>query len=427
MNLSIKNNLPYYLTFLIPVLIIPGIVFVEVSAMLIIFFFLFKNKDFNYYKNTKFIFLTIFSFYIAINAFFQIDDNLKYSSFFFFRFSLLSLSIFFILYSNKFISGNDKKNIFFLFIILNVLIFLDSFLQFLTGKNILGFELIGSTVSSVFGSELILGSFLIKLLPIITFLFFYSNVDIKKYPMTIILFFSLYFSVIFISGGRTPFFLMLLFILFSIIFIKDLRGIFLKSLLILTIFISSSFVIEYGKSNPVDRIFVKTFSEVTNNYFNKKKKNILTEKKEFSEEIKIFSSHHQGHYSLAYDLFKQSPIWGIGPKGFRYYCRSVNYDPPLGVCSTHPHNFLIQIILETGLIGLIFYLIAFFFIFLRLFKVYLTKNFVERNCFFAISIGLIVNFFPFVPNGNFFNNWISITNFYYIGLYMYSYKKTFTQ
>ena len=81
MNLSIKNNLPYYLTFLIPVLIIPGIVFVEVSSMLIIFFFLFKNKDFNYYKDTKFLFLTIFSLYIAVNAFFQIGDNLKYSSF----------------------------------------------------------------------------------------------------------------------------------------------------------------------------------------------------------------------------------------------------------------------------------------------------------------------------------------------------------
>ena len=38
-----------------------------------------------------------------------------------------------------------------------------------------------------------------------------------------------------------------------------------------------------------------------------------------------------------------------------------------------------------------------------------------KNCFLVISIGLIVNFFPLVPNGNFFNNWISIINFYYIG------------
>jgi len=219
---------------------------------------------------------------------------------------------------------------------------------------------------------------------------------------------------------------MVLFIFFSIIFIKDLRSIFLKSLLILTIFISSFFVFEFGKSNPVDRIFVKTFSQITDNYFNKIKNDTFEKKREFSKEIKIFSSNHHGHYILAYDLFKQNPVWGIGPKGFRHYCRSVDYDPPLGICSTHPHNFLVQISLETGLIGLVFYLSGLIFVILRLLKGYWTKDFGERNCFLIISIGLIVNFFPFVPNGNFFNNWISIINFFYIGFYMYSYKKIFS-
>ena len=426
MSKTIKSYLPYYLLFLTPFLIIPGIALVEISVASLILFFLFKNKSINYYKDFKFLFLIIFSIYVAINAFFQINDNLKYSSFFFFRFSLLSLSICFILDLNKSISNNIKKYILFFFIFFNILIFLDSYLQFLTGKNILGFEIIGSTISSIFGSELILGSFLIKLLPIIIFLFFYSNVDIKKYSLIIILFFSFYFSIIYLAGGRTPFFLMVLFIFFSIIFIKDLRSIFLKSLLILTIFISSFFVFEFGKSNPVDRIFVKTFSQITDNYFNKIKNDTFEKKREFSKEIKIFSSNHHGHYILAYDLFKQNPVWGIGPKGFRHYCRSVDYDPPLGICSTHPHNFLVQISLETGLIGLVFYLSGLIFVILRLLKGYWTKDFGERNCFLIISIGLIVNFFPFVPNGNFFNNWISIINFFYIGFYMYSYKKIFS-
>ncbi len=425
MNETIKNNLPHYLLFLTPFLIIPGIALVEISVVSIILFFLFKNKDINYYKDFKFLFLVLFSIYIAGNAFFQIESNLKYSSFFFFRFSLLSLSIFFILDLNKSISYNTKKYILFFFITLNILIFIDSYLQFLTGKNVFRFEIIGSTVSSIFGSELVLGSFLIKLLPIIVFLFFYSDVDIKKNSLIIIFFFSIYFSVIYLAGGRTPFFLMLLFIFFSIIFIKDLRNIFLKSLLILTTLITLFFVFEIGKSNPVDRIFVKTFSQITNNYFNTRN-DVSEEKKEFIKEIKIFSTNHNGHYILAFDLFKKNPVWGIGPKGFRHYCRSVKYDPPLGICSTHPHNFLIQITLETGLIGLIFYLSSLIFLVLKLFKGYRTKDFSERNCFLIISIGLIVNFFPFVPNGNFFNNWISIINFYYIGFYMYSYKKNFS-
>ena len=81
---------------------------------------------------------------------------------------------------------------------------------------------------------------------------------------------------------------MLLFVLFSIIFIQDLRGIFLKSLIILTIFISSTFVFQFGKSNTVNRIFVKTFSEITNNYFNKKSPGVFIEKNEFLNEVKIF-------------------------------------------------------------------------------------------------------------------------------------------
>ena len=71
----------------------------------------------------------------------------------------------------------------------------------------------------------------------------------------------------------------------------------------------------------------------------------------------------------------------------------MNYDPPIGICSTHPHNFLIQIMLETGLVGLIFYLSAIIFVVLKLFEAYLLKNTsVWKNCFLTISLGLIVNF-----------------------------------
>ena len=42
-----------------------------------------------------------------------------------------------------------------------------------------------------------------------------------------------------------------------------------------------------------------------------------------------------------------------------------------------------------------------------------------------ISIGIIVNLFPFLPSGNFFNNWISIINYYFLGIYFYSYNKVY--
>ena len=424
---NIKINSPLYLLFLTPFLFILGIAIVELIVLSLIIFFLIKNRDLNYYRDQKFLFLILFSAYVGINAFFQINDDLKFSSIFFFIFCLLSLSIFFILDTKNDVSDINKKILLLILIILSLFIIFDSYFQFFTGKNLLGFEINFSRISSIFGSELILGSFLLKLLPIIFFLIFYSKIQTKKYYLALTVFFSLYFSVIYLAAGRTPFFLMLLFIFLSIFFIKDLRKILYSSLLILLFFISSIFLFEFGKLNPGNRIFIKTFNQITNNFYSQKEHKLLNKKKnESSNNINIFSTDHQGHYILAYELFKKNPVWGIGPKGFRNYCRGVKYDPPIGICSTHPHNFLIQIISETGLIGLIFYLSSLTFIIFKLLKVSRSNNSInERNYFVITSIGLIVNFFPFVPNGNFFNNWISIINFYYIGLYMFSYKKVF--
>ena len=127
-----------------------------------------------------------------------------------------------------------------------------------------------------------------------------------------------------------------------------------------------------------------------------------------------------------YDLFKKNIIFGVGPKGFRHYCRSVQYDPEIGICSTHPHNTLIQILAETGLIGFLFYISAILYILFKIFKSY--SSFVTQDVksyFLIVSIGLLINLFPFLPSGNFFNNWISLINFYLVGIYFYAYKKVF--
>ena len=427
----IKTHPLIYLLFLTPFFVIPGIAIVELSVIIITLIFLLKNRNLEYYKDIKFLFLLLYSIYVATNAFFQIDDDLKFSSFFFFRYVLFSLSIFFILDLYKNIPNFSKKKILFFYLVICFFIFFDSYLQFFTGKNLFGFEIIRATVSSIFGSELILGSFLLKLLPITLFLFFYSNINIKDNSLLLIIFLSLFFSVVFIAGGRTPFFLMLLFILFIIFFIRDLRFIFNLSTLLLVLFIISTLIFEFGKSKPGNRMFIKTFDQMTNYIFTKTENQIVEEKndinkKEIIKNIKVFSSNHNGHYILAYDLFKKNPIFGIGPKGFRHYCRGVDYDPPIGICSTHPHNFLIQILSETGLLGFLFYIFGIIFVVVKLFQAYIRKeDNIEKNYFLVISIGLIINFFPFVPNGNFFNNWISITSFYYIGIYLYSYKRLF--
>jgi hypothetical protein len=373
-----KNNIFFYLFFFTLFLFVLGISAVEISVLLLTLSFLFKNRCLSYYKDKKSIFLFLFATYIAVNAFFQITDDLKISSFFFFRYILFALAIYYFLDYFESNQNINKQLALIFFGLLLFLIFFDSYFQFFIGKNLFGFEIINERISSIFGSELILGSFLLKILPLFVYFLIYTNIEINKNFFKLAIFFGIYFTVIYLAAGRTSFFLMILFILLMITFVKELRKVLNISIFLLVLFVFITQVFEIGKSNPSNRIFLKTFNEMTSHiFYNKKKEQSLTnskvKKNEVIKNLKVFSSDHQGHYILAYELFKKNIFFGIGPKGFRYYCRSVNYNPPKGICSTHPHNFLVQIISETGLLGLLFYFFGFMFIVINIFKSY-SKN-----------------------------------------------------
>ncbi len=389
---------------------------IAVAEILLFFFTLygiyktFKEKKFYLIKNKEIIFLFIFSIYIAINSIFNNINIDKTSSIFFFRHVLLVISIIYI-FEKCFIKHQKVTKFLYLFFII---IFIDSLIQFFLGKNILGYETINNRVSSFFGDDLILGSFLILFFPI-TLIFFFD----KKELLFKDIFFGFYFFTVLLSGERRAFIILLLSILFIIIFSKEVRKLIFKSLIIfISLVIICSFIFK-GTYDPLNRIFVKTYNE-TIKYDEKNKinnDNILDNKKK----IIIFSYEHTHHYQLAINLIKQKPIFGHGPKGFRDYCRGVNYDSEFGLCTTHPHHLLLQIIVELGLIGLIFYLFA---------ALYVIKNFINLLKFdnksnisvILMTLVLINIFIPLVPSGNFFNNRNAMLCFYSIGLYLYFFK-----
>ena len=75
----------------------------------------------------------------------------------------------------------------------------DGFLQYLTGKNILGFEIVeANRISSFFHDELILGSYLSRLLPLLFGLFILlkfslnRKVQILIFPLFILTSFSFF-------------------------------------------------------------------------------------------------------------------------------------------------------------------------------------------------------------------------------------------
>ena len=406
--------------FFFPLSFILGVVVAEIFTLIFLLFLVF-NFNQRIFFDKKIIILTLFSIYIAFNAMFQITDDLKYSSFFHLRYLLFSLAIF--LFFEKYSKENLNEKIVHIFLFALSILLFDSLFQFIFGFNVLGNEIIAQRISSFFGDELILGSYLVRVLPILIWYIYYFKINLNEKKLLYIFFFAAYFSVIYLSGERTSIALFLIFFFLTIIFIKELRKLFIRSFIIFLVFAISIIFFDYGKSNVTYRVFNKTYQQV---FQDEKKDNVnkvILDKSKTSK-VKIFSTDHQGHLILAKKLFFDNLVIGAGPKGFRHYCRKINYDSEVGICSTHPHNILAQISSELGIIGLIFFSIFFIF----LIKTFFEINFVRTKnnhhyAFLVASLGIFINLFPFLPSGNFFNNWISLFIYFNLGLYLVSNKK----
>ena len=136
----------------------------------------------------------------------------------------------------------------------------------------------------------------------------------------------------------------------------------------------------------------------------------------------------------AYIIFKDNYLNGSGVKTFHDICnlykleekeKEKNYLGYLNrnnkiTCSTHPHNTYLQILSEVGVFG---FLIVFF-IFLKTMYINLKIIFKKdlhdtKLSFYLLNIGIIINLFPFIPSGNFFNNWLSLIMFYPLGFWLF--------
>lgn len=95
-------------------------------------------------------------------------------------------------------------------------------------------------------------------------------------------------------------------------------------------------------------------------------------------------------------------------------------------CTTHPHNFYLQLLSETGLVGFFTIFSIFIYLIFLVLKNYFfsfqkkQKKNLMTNFQICLIFGFITTLLPFVPNGNFFNNWVSMIIFYPVGFYLSS-------
>jgi O-antigen ligase len=72
------------------------------------------------------------------------------------------------------------------------------------------------------------------------------------------------------------------------------------------------------------------------------------------KKLVIFSPAHDSLIRTAYNMFEDQPLFGHGPKMFRLMCKDKKYAEGMSPCMTHPHNFYVQLLAETGIIGFLF-------------------------------------------------------------------------
>jgi O-antigen ligase len=376
---------------------------VSLSALFFLYY-VFKNKEFHFFYNKPLIIFFSFCIYcILLSVFVAKDTMLSFeSSLFYFRIGVFSCFIWYLI--------DKDKSILILFYYALVLCFsalaIDGYIQYFTGTNLVGFKISGARVSSFFGDELIMGSYLSRLFPLLFALFLIKKK--QKYEIYFIgILFILVDVLIFISGERSAFFFLNLSTVFIIILIKEYQKFRLITFIIAIICVV---ILSLNSTNLSQRMFKGPAEDMG-----------LVKS---SKEAVIFSKAHDSLIRTAYNMFKDQPIFGHGPKMFRVICANEKYATGITPCMTHPHNFYIQLLAETGIVGFLFLFSALsyvVFISLRQFKSIIFKQ--KRPltdyqvCLLAV---VLITVWPLTPNGNFFNNWLMVVYSLPIGFYLQS-------
>lgn len=407
-------SLPVILTSLIPALLITGPFLPDLAISICAIIFLintFKNNLFLYYKNNFFYFFIIFCIWIIISSILSKNTILSFqSSLFYFRFGIFSLSTWYLL------NQNENRLIRYTYlVILFCFLFLifDGFYQFYFNKNILGFPLVDYRISSFFGKEWILGSYLSRFYPIFFAFFIFlkkENTILKNYFLVGLVLISLEILV-YLSGERTAFFYLNLGAFFLLVQLKDFRLFRLITLIVAIIFI---IFISVKKPEYKSRMIDETAKQISK-----------------TSNFEIFSPQHQLIYEAAYKMFIDNKIIGIGPKNFRVRCQEPRYFSnsekiAKPSCETHPHNTYLQLLSETGLIGFGFVMITFltivFYCFKHLFMKYFRKKHLFSDIQLSLLIAIIISLWPIAPSGNFFNNWLSVIYYFPVGFLIFFLK-----
>jgi len=392
---------------LIPIVLLTGPFLPDlfVSFLVVCFVALaFKDKEWKYFKNKYFIYFITFYFYFIFSSLLSKDILFSFeSSLFYFRFGIFSLAIWYVLEKNKHIL---KQFTLFLLLAFSIAI-IDGYYQYLFGNNIFGYVSDSpNRMTLLLNDNMILGGYLSRLFPFLFGLIVLHYSSNKKFIFLIFVFLILIDCLTFMSGERTALGLLVI----ATILILFLTEKF-KILRILSLIISLLVIIYIANVNIgiKQRTIGFTITQMNLN--------------ENFDEIKYLSDDHESLSSIALEMYKDSPLFGFGPKQFRSNCADYMNDSNHTFCTTHPHNSYLQLAAETGTFGILYILIPFFalswLMITQILNIYIKKNDVFSDYQICLLITIFLTLWPILPTLNFFNNWINVIYYMPVGFYLH--------
>jgi O-antigen ligase len=393
---SLFLNIVFIYFLFLPVSLILGNAIINIfilSFLIIVFIYSIFINDWKFliFKNQGIFYLLCI--YLIFSSIFVHDINFKniIKSFSFGFYFLFAIS--FSYYLRKVDLDKIKIASYFFFSVI-VFIYFDLIFQFLNPefKDVFGFKvstirsfniagvevLLPIRLSGPFKNELVPG-FYLSTLGFIFIVLFFKVVNYRNKQIYLNFFLILNLIFIILTGERSSMIIAIIFLIFyffsqKIYLKKKLLNIFMLLFLFFTIV---------------------TFLPTANERF-RDLKNWSNSKDTF---FKSFLTTEWGrHYQIAYKMTLNNPFFGSGIRTFRHECKKYEIDNK--GCSTHPHNYILEITSETGIVFLVFFF-TFIYKFLREFLI--KKNITDINLYFIFIF--ISYLFPFRPTGSIFSSW----------------------
>jgi len=414
MNLFLKSRITKinYLNVLIalfPISFIAGNMIININIILLILscLIIYKSSIFriNYFLLDKIIIL-FFLFILITGVYNDYKLYINYNEVYTYRGSygttiksLLFLKYLFLYISLRFLIEKNSLNLKFFLIsctLSSLFVCLDIIFQYFYGKDLFGYTALYESrrFSGPFGDELIAGGFIQRFS---IFSFFSIPLFFPRFRQRLIKFlipvlFLIFILGIILSGNRMPLLIFLFTIILIMFFNKSIRKFIIPffilfSIVFFTIFKTNEqmkyhFLGFYDKINKIVVAVVKMDFDNKNN-------------PQYLKEFLTF-----------YDTWLMNKHLGGGIKNFRLYCHerpNIEKDTNF-VCNMHPHNYYLEIMTETGLVGFVLILIIFSFtIYLSFFKKYFIKSTLNNNNIIIPYMFLFfAEIFPLKSTGSFF-------------------------